>query len=79
MFLGKTKLRLVLKALSSAEQKFGTLHQLITKLQETLMVLKFNKKVEWLFIQLHPLHSSIVPFYLLSLFLFLLLSLFLSI
>ena len=32
--------RLVLKALSSTDQKFGTLYQLISKLQKTLMLLK---------------------------------------
>ena len=36
----ETKLRLVLKALSSTDQKFGTLYQLILKLQKTLMLLK---------------------------------------
>ena len=40
IFLGKTKLRLVLKALSSTDQKFGTLYQLISKTAENLNAFK---------------------------------------
>ena len=40
IFLGETQLRLVLKALSSMDEKFGTLYQLISKLQKTLLLLK---------------------------------------
>ena len=62
IFLEETKLRLVLKALSSTEQKFGTHYQLISKLEKTLMLLRFNKKVDLRFMQFHCLHSSVVHF-----------------
>ena len=39
-FRGETKLRFVLKALSSTDQKFGTIYQFISKLQKILMLLK---------------------------------------
>ena len=36
----RNQVTLVLKALSSTDQKFGTLYQLISKLRKTLMLLK---------------------------------------